>query len=378
LSSVERVLVVGGGIGGLATTIALRQRDIDVHLVELNAQWDVYGVGIIQPGNALRALAELGVADQAIAAGFPMQGSAMFTADGHLIHEQPAPPRLAGPQFPPMNGITRPLLHEILTTAVRGSGAEITLGHTVRRLDLSADGVDVVLTDDRSGRYDLVVGADGINSTVREMVFGPEPRPSFTGQVCWRYNVPRPAGLDRLQMYMGPEGKAGAVPMTKELMYVLLIEAPPAGQPVRLEQTGLAQTMRERLAPFGALIGEVRDAYITDDAAVVYRPVDRVFLEETWFKGRALVLGDAAHATSPHVGQGAAMALEDAVVLGEELGGDSSVEAALSRWYERRRPRARYVYDVSREIQQLELDHDRSPRAGELTAQSMIRTAEPV
>jgi 2-polyprenyl-6-methoxyphenol hydroxylase-like FAD-dependent oxidoreductase len=277
-----------------------------------------------------------------------------------------------------MNGITRPLLHEILTTAVRDSGAEITLGHTVRRLDQDADGVDVVLTDDRAGRYDLVVGADGINSVIREMLFGPEPQPSFTGQVCWRYNVPRPADLDRLQMYMGPEGKAGVVPMTKELMYVLLIEEPPAGQPVRLEQEGLAATMRERLAPFGALIGEVRDSYITDDASVVYRPVDRVFLEEPWFTGRALVLGDAAHATSPHVGQGAAMALEDAVVLGEELAEAPTLDAALSRWYERRQPRARYVYDVSREIQELELNHDRSPRAGELTAQSMIRTAEPV
>ena len=302
----------------------------------------------------------------------------MFTADGHLIHEQPAPPRLAGPEFPPMNGITRPLLHEILTDTVRASGAEITLGHTVRRLNPSPNGVEVVLTDDTTGRYDLVVGADGINSTIREMVFGPDPQPSFTGQVCWRYNVPRPAELDRLQMYMGPEGKAGVVPMTKELMYLLLIEEPPSGQPVRLEQEGLAATLRERLAPFGALIGEVRDSYITDDAAVVYRPVDRVFLDGPWFKGRALVLGDAAHATSPHVGQGAAMALEDAVVLAEELAAGPTVDEALPRWQERRGPRARYIYDVSREIQELELSHDHSPRAGELTAQSMIRTAEPV
>jgi 2-polyprenyl-6-methoxyphenol hydroxylase-like FAD-dependent oxidoreductase len=378
LSSVQRVLVVGGGIGGLATTIALRQRDIDVHLVELNPKWDVYGVGIIQPGNALRALAALGVADQAIAAGFPMQGSALFTADGHLLHDQPAPPRLAGPEFPPMNGITRPLLHEILVDAVRASGAQITLGHTVRRMDQLADAVEVTLTDDSTGRYDLVVGADGIHSTIREMLFGPEPQPSFTGQVCWRYNVPRPAEVDKLQMYLGHEGKAGLVPMTQELMYLLLIEEPPAGQPVRLEQEGLAATLRERLASFGALIGEVRDTYITDDAAVVYRPVDRVFLAEPWFKGRALILGDAAHATSPHVGQGAAMALEDAIVLAEELAADGALPDALARWYERRAPRAKYVYDVSREIQELELAHDNSPRSGELTAQSMIRTAEPV
>jgi 2-polyprenyl-6-methoxyphenol hydroxylase-like FAD-dependent oxidoreductase len=378
LSSVDRVLVVGGGIGGLATTIALRQRGIDVHLVELNAKWDVYGVGIIQPGNAVRALAALGVADQAVAAGFPMEGSRLYLADGTLLHEQPAPPRLAGPEYPAMNGITRPLLHEILTTAVRESGAEITLGHTVRRMDEAGDGVDVVLTDDTSGRYDLVVGADGINSTIREMLFGPEPQPSFSGQVCWRYNVPRHPDVDGIWMYIGPTGKAGVVPMTQELMYLLLIEEPPAGQPVRLEQEGLAATMRERLAPFGSLIGELRDQHVTDDAAVVYRPVDRIFLPTPWFTSRALVLGDAAHATSPHVGQGAAMALEDAVVLAEELAAGPTLADALPRWQERRYPRARYIYDVSREIQELELAHDNSPRNGELIVESMIRTAEPV
>jgi 2-polyprenyl-6-methoxyphenol hydroxylase-like FAD-dependent oxidoreductase len=179
-------------------------------------------------------------------------------------------------------------------------------------------------------------------------------------------------------MYIGPTGKAGVVPMTQELMYLLLIEEPPVGQPVWLEQEGMAATMRERLAPFGALIGELRDRYVTDDAAVVYRPVDRIFLPTPWFKSRALVLGDAAHATSPHVGQGAAMALEDAVVLGEELAAGPTLAEALPRWQERRLPRAKYIYDVSREIQELELAHDNSPRNGELIAESMIRTAEPV
>lgn len=124
---------MGGGIGGLSATIALRKRGIEVDVVESNPKWDVYGVGIIQPGNAIRALEQLGVADRAIAAGFAMDGDRFHTADGTVIADNEHP-RVLGPGYPGINGITRPRLHEILTSTVTASGATVKLGVTVAEL----------------------------------------------------------------------------------------------------------------------------------------------------------------------------------------------------------------------------------------------------
>ncbi len=122
-----KVLVVGGGIGGLSTTLALRRRGFEVDVVERNPEWSVYGVGIIQPGNALRALRELGLAEACVAAGHPMVGSRTFLADGATeVAHAPFPPLVQG--LPPANGLPRPRLHEILTTATRESGAVVASG----------------------------------------------------------------------------------------------------------------------------------------------------------------------------------------------------------------------------------------------------------
>jgi 2-polyprenyl-6-methoxyphenol hydroxylase-like FAD-dependent oxidoreductase len=180
-------------------------------------------------------------------------------------------------------------------------------------------------------------------------VFGPEPRPEFTGQLCWRYNLPRYPGLERLWMFNGSFGRAGFVPLGEDLMYVLLIEKPPEGSSLRPSEDQLADLFRERLAEYGGPVAEVRDQ-ITDPAKVVVRAVDAILLPPPWYRGRVLLIGDAAHATSPHVGQGAAQAIEDAVVLGEELAADQPLDAALERFMERRFERCKIVVEGSRQI----------------------------
>ena len=236
-----------------------------------------------------------------------------------------------------------------------------------------------MLTDGSSGRYDVVVGADGLNSLVRRFVFPDAPTPEYTGQVVWRVNVPRPADLDRIDMFVGTNGKAGFVPLAPDLMYVLLIENV-AEEDIAVPADRLAATMRERLAEFGGPVAEVRDTYITDDAEVVYRPVESLLVPAPWYRGRVVIIGDAAHATSPHVGQGAAMAIEDAVVLVQETTADQSLGAALSSFMERRFERARLIWQISRQIGQWELDHTPPPEADfvGLTQQSIHATAAPI
>jgi 2-polyprenyl-6-methoxyphenol hydroxylase-like FAD-dependent oxidoreductase len=355
MTDVQRILVVGGGIGGLTTTVALRQAGFAVDVIEKNPAWDVYGVGIIQPGNALRALHRLGLAEQAVAAGQPINGDAAWLGDGKVqLADNDWPPLVPG--LPPGNGITRPRLHRILQDAVLGSGADVRTGVTLTGLDDRGDGVVVAFTDGGTRDYDLVVGADGLYSQVREMVFGSEIKPKYTGQVCWRYNLPRIEGLDKIWVYIGATGTAGFVPLAPDLMYMLTIEKPPEGTPLRLPREGIAAVYRDRLAQFGGAVAEHRDL-IVDDDAVVYRPVENVVVPAPWHRGRTVLIGDAAHATSPHCGQGAAQAIEDGIVLSEELRAKDGLDEALDAYMARRYERCRFIVEGSEEIGRWEQDH---------------------
>src|SRR3954452_19790955 len=132
MGQIEKVLVVGGGIGGLSTTVALRNAGVAVDVVEKNPKWDVYGVGIIQPPNAIGALARIGLAEQCIERGHPIMGGRNFLADGTLLSEDVC--RRVVRRWPPMNVLPRPALHEILQKAVLGSGADVKVGESVTDL----------------------------------------------------------------------------------------------------------------------------------------------------------------------------------------------------------------------------------------------------
>jgi 2-polyprenyl-6-methoxyphenol hydroxylase-like FAD-dependent oxidoreductase len=310
-------------------------------LVEKNPAWDVYGVGIIQPGNALRALHELGLAEACVAQGHPIKGDTAWLGDGQVqLADNDWPPLVPG--LPPGNGITRPRLHKILQTAALESGAGVRTGVTVA-------------LDDARREYDLVVAADGLHSQIRELLF-PEIEPKLTGQVCWRYNLPRIEGLDKIWVFIGPTGTAGFVPLANDLMYMLTIEKPPEGAPLRLAREGLAATYRERLAGFGGPVAEMRELVVDDDA-VVYRPVENVVVPAPWYRDNVVLIGDAAHATSPHCGQGAAQAIEDALVLTQELTARDDLSAALDAFVGRRFERCRFIVEGSEAIGAWEMDH---------------------
>jgi 2-polyprenyl-6-methoxyphenol hydroxylase-like FAD-dependent oxidoreductase len=335
------ILIVGGGIAGLTSAIALRQRGFNVEIVEKDPDWSVYGVGIIQQANVVRAVADLGVIDDYVEAGFAYDYVEIYTPTGELAAKIPAQKLVD--KYPAQLGIGRPALQKVLADRARAEGANIRLGVVVTKIDDDGAGVAVEFSDGTAGRYEVVVGADGLFSQIRDEIFPDAPKPQYAGQAVWRYNFKRPAEVVSLRAYMGPMG-VGLVPLSNELMY-LYMTTPEPGNPW-YERDGIAKRMAEKLAKAPPGIAELAEQ-VTDDDEVVYKPLEWHFLEGDWYRGRIVLIGDAAHGTTPHLGQGAGMAIEDSLVLAEELERASSVESAFSSFMNRRYDRCKYIVDAS-------------------------------
>jgi 2-polyprenyl-6-methoxyphenol hydroxylase-like FAD-dependent oxidoreductase len=339
-----RVLIIGGGIGGLTAAIALRQRGFEVDLIEKNPSMTVYGVGIIQQANVIRAFRQLGILDEYVTAGFGFDFVYVFTGSGALAAKIPTPRLVEG--YPSNLGISRRSLHQVLTDTAARLGATLEFGFTTTKLEDT--GATVIAHFEGTGpkTYDLVIAADGINSATRAQFLPDAPSPEYTGQAVWRYNFPRPEDVAGICAYTGAIG-VGLVPLSQELMYMFVTTPEPDDR--RPPREGLARNMRERLAGTCAAI-QALAAQITDDEAVVYRPLEWILLRGLWHQGRVVFLGDAVHATTPHLGQGAGMAIEDAIVLADELARASSVEDACTAYRARRFERCEYIVEKSKAI----------------------------
>lgn len=362
---VEKVLIVGGGIGGMSAALAMTKRGIGVTLIVSDRAWRVYGAGITITGMSLRAFDDLGVLDEIRERGFVHDGMRARRFTG----EEMGPGMRAPPGSPPVmhgGGIMRPVLHDILSKRIRAMGIDVRLGVTVETLEQDADGVDVTLTDGTSERFDLVVGADGIFSKMRAMIFPDAAKPQFTDQGCWRIVADRPPEIDRAEIYFGGPLKIGMSPISQDQMYVFLLEHVP-GNPWFAPETHV-EHLSELMAPFGGHIPAIRAA-LGPDSQTNYRPLEWLLLPDPWYKGRVVLIGDAAHATTPHMASGAGLAVEDGLVLAEELARTDDVAAALRAFMDRRFDRAKLVVETSVRSGEMEIANvDRAEQTGVLSA----------
>lgn len=349
MSSINKVLIVGGGIGGLSLGIALRRAGIDAEIVELQKEYNVYGVGIIQQANALRALDALGVADEAMRRGSPYGNVKMCAPTGHQFAEIGIPPM---GNYPTHNGISRKILHDVLYEAAVENGVTFRMGLTISEIENEGTRVGVKFTDGTEGSYQLVVGADGVNSKVRNLVFG-EQKPHYVGSSVWRYAFKRPAELDTGYMYFGKKSKVGLIPMTADTMYMFVVTAEGEDNPF-IPEDELVPRLKVYVSQYPAkMVADLVDQ-ITDPKGVIYRPLETLLMPAPWYKNRVLIIGDAAHGTIPQLGSGAALAIEDAVVLAEELQKDQSVEDVLANYITRRYDRCKMVCDASETLAEWE------------------------
>jgi 2-polyprenyl-6-methoxyphenol hydroxylase-like FAD-dependent oxidoreductase len=346
MPAAEKVLIVGAGMAGMTLGLALARSDIACEIVEIRAALSEPGTGITLQGPALRALREVGVLQSCIARGFAQTFFKTCDAQGNVTGTVNLP-RLLGPDYPATVGVMRQAVHEVLAAELARVGVPIRLGTTVSKLAQRDESVEVDCTDGTQGTYDLVVGADGSNSAMRGMIFGPQTRPRYTGQMNWRATVRRPSDVTGRHSYFGRTIKAGFNPVSEQEMYIYLLQNIPG--PPRWPDDELPGLLRELLAEFGGVIGRAREE-VHDPSRILCRPVFSMLLPPPWYRGRVLLIGDAAHTAGPQLASGASIAVEDAVVLARRLRSKSSIDQALSVFMQARFERCRMVVENSDQL----------------------------
>ncbi|WP_299946588.1 FAD-dependent monooxygenase [uncultured Ruegeria sp.] len=328
--------VIGGGIGGVAAALALRQRGAKVTILEQAIELTEVGAGLQISENGMVVLRALNVVGEPPEAGLKSVGSMLrdFRA-GRSVSDIPAP--VAGPTYYYHRADLLGLLHK---AAIRDS-VEFRLGARVARVYKHPTDAEIVLTDGTRLRVDCAIGADGGRSEIRSGLNGPEA-PEFTHQVAWRATIPwerrdqNPCAV----LTMGPGRHVVTYPLRNHtLMNIVAIEERSDWQEEGWNRRGDPEDLQARFADFGGLVGEilrkVQEPYVW---ALFLRPV-----AECWQNGRVALLGDAAHPTLPFMAQGACLALEDAWMLARAFDEQSSIEKALAAYESHRRPRAQQV-----------------------------------
>ncbi len=347
--SAQSALIIGGGIAGLAAAIALARAGVGCEVVELADAPLGASLGI--SGRAAEALADLGVYDECYATGTPWTrettAAHLMDATGKLISTGPQRPDWPGAKT--AIGVYRPVFLTILADEARRLGATLRHGITARAID--ADTGAVEFTDGTHGSYDLIVGADGIGSPTRVMVFPDAPAPAYSGQMSIRWMVEGPP-IDGEGWYVGPVGRIGFYHLPQGLTYAPAVITS-------------AEWRRRSPEEVLALFTDLLDSYtapaivelrrrLTADADLICRPFEWLLVAPPWYRGRVLLIGDAAHATTAHLGMGGGMALEDAVVLGECIAAATSLGDALAAFTARRYDRVRTVVETSVDLSRLE------------------------
>jgi FAD-dependent urate hydroxylase len=331
----RRVLIVGGGIAGLALAPILARTGDEVEVVERERAWRPAGTGIYLPGNAARALRAFGLEAQVASRAVAIAHQRFYDHHGRLLCEVDVAELWAA--VGPCLAVHRAELHALLREAA--GEVPIRIGLAVERVAQRDGAVTVGFGDGTSGTYDLVVGADGIHSAVRRLTFEPTAVPRPVGQVGWRFLAPRPAEVTTWSVMLGRRTTLLTLPLDGDRVYCYCDVVSPRGHDT--SEGGSAERLRQIFSEFADPAAELLDS-LGAAADIHVSTIEEVALD-SWAREHVVLIGDAAHATSPNMAQGAAMALEDALVLTDCLQRIPAIPDAIAAFEARRRPRTDWV-----------------------------------
>jgi 2-polyprenyl-6-methoxyphenol hydroxylase-like FAD-dependent oxidoreductase len=374
MTAVSTVAVVGGGVAGFATAILLAEAGVTVDLVEAKPAVDALGSGITLQGNALRVLRRLGVWDGVERLGYGFDTLGLRAPDGTLLAELPDA-RLGGADLPATVGMYRPDLARLLADRAIELGVKVRTGTAATSLVQDSAGVELGLSDGSASRYDLVVGADGVRSWTRDAL-GVELETVPVGMGIWRAFARRPASVTRTELsYGGAAYIAGYCPTGEDTLYAYLVED--ARDRGALSPGEQLATMRELAGHYHGPWEEIREN-LTDPGRINYTWFESHLLEGPWHRGRVVLIGDAAHCCPPTLAQGAAQALEDALVLAELLTERDTLDDGLwAAFTERRADRARAVVEGSVQLCRWLLDREQGDVPGLMGRVAALVSKEP-
>jgi 2-polyprenyl-6-methoxyphenol hydroxylase-like FAD-dependent oxidoreductase len=369
MAAVDSVVIVGGGISGLALAIGLARANIQVQVLERSTDGNVLGIGMALQAPALRALDALGILEQCQATAFAHEVSTQFALDGTVIGSQRMP-------LPGQLGIQRKAFHRLLLNEAHRVGVTVRFGTSVVSATQTESTVTLVLADKERVECDLVVGADGAHSAMRKTLLDSHLVPEFTGQATWPIGVPRPPEVLGMCTVVGGPLSVGINPVTESEAYIFVVQN--VAEPSHISQTELLRRLPRLLRDYGGLIRDLVTT-VTDPDAIVYRPLESLMMPTPWYRGRAVLIGDAAHTTTPHMAAGALIAIQDAVALVDELVRNTSGETALQAFMARRYQRCKLLVEACRQVGEWQkAGRVRTPEAGRLQAEVMAALASPL
>lgn len=341
----RRAFVAGGGLGGLTAAVALSQRGWQVCVFEQAPTLEPVGAGISLWPNALRALDTIGVGDQVREQATLTGPSGVRTPDGRWLSRSDVGTAVRDRFGDPLVLMHRAELAQLLVDKL--PFGSVQAGTTVLGVHVGAEADAAratLITQHAESEADLIVGADGLRSVLRGFLFPQYPGPSYAGYTAWRMVLPAPAGVETGFETWGTDGRRFAVlPLSGDRLYCYATATVPAGRTSANEPAELTRLFGDWHEPIPQIVAALdQDQVLHNDVEELATPLP------SFDRGRVALLGDAAHAMTPDLGQGGGMAIEDAVVLAQLLGEDRPVVPALREYTEIRLPRTTAVARKSR------------------------------
>lgn len=330
----KKIIVVGSGIAGLSVAVALQKMDMDVSVYERASKPTVAGAGIIIAPNALKALEPFGIAQTIKERGKPSDGFHILSEQGKMLNKLTIPS-----SYQYMYSIHRKDLHNILLSALRPN--TVNWGKNFSHVIQDSQGVQVTFEDNSIVTGDILIAADGIHSPIRKQLF-PNSSYRYAGYTCWR-GVMATKGIPNIKESFfetwGSQGRFGIVPLPNDQVYwyALVNAKPNDANYIKFTTTDLFNHFKEYHFPIPTLLNN------TDEHQMIHRDVFDIVPMDKFYHYRTVFIGDAAHAVTPNMGQGACQAIEDARILAEYLNKYENITQAFANYNAHRKEKVNTI-----------------------------------